>query len=119
MTASTFSGTGFRNIISISVKSILLPSKAGNGSKFITARLAEITATTYKKLSKPSDETFAITPIVVSVPPAASAPNFPVINAPSEASILNTIKKQKLKDLPKARKNGSFVLARLRVIPKP
>ena len=36
---------------------ILLPSSAGNGNKFITARFAEIIATTYKKLSNPSDDT--------------------------------------------------------------
>lgn len=117
--ASIFLGTGFLNIISISVNNILLPSSAGNGNKFITARFAEIIATTYKKLSKPRDDSCAIILIVVIVPPAFSMPVLPVISAPSEARILNTMKKLNPHALPNARKNGSFACVRLRVMPNP
>lgn len=119
MIASIFLGTGFLNIHSISVNNILLPSSAGNGNRFITAKFAEIIATTYRNESKPSADTFAMVMIVVIVPPAPSMPILPVINAPSDAKILNTMKKQKLHALPKARKNGSFALAIVRVMPKP
>ena len=45
------------------------------------------------RASKPSDDTLAIILIVVIVPPADSIPTFPVISAPSDARILNTMKK--------------------------
>ena len=49
--------------------------------------------------------------MTVMVPPAASSPICPVMSAPREASILNTMKKLNPKDLPKARKKPSFTLS--------
>ena len=71
---SIFLGTGLRNIISIAVNTIREPSSAGIGKRFITARFADMIATTYIKLPNPCELTSAIVLTTVIVPPALSKP---------------------------------------------
>ena len=111
ITASTLRGTGLRKIISISVNSILDPSRDGMGSRFITARFAEMIATTYRNEPSPEELRFAMVVMTVMVPPAASSPICPVSNAPSEARILNTMKKLNPNDRPRERKKPSLTFS--------
>ena len=76
---STLLLSGFFLIHSIITKTALDPSKAGKGSKLKTARFTPINAEMFSKLQNPPVfMAFAVTPMVVTVPPKEPIPRLPV-----------------------------------------